>query len=113
MANPLDDIPFESQKKFMTEYLDMWPYPPQTLYKVKQCVNALYDGKQQSCEVLEVDCSLIRVVFQVSKVLEPDSFCLLVVFVQDVRLCDSLHVVMFRATNTRSGSTEGPGALST
>ncbi|XP_028289288.1 histone-lysine N-methyltransferase SETDB1-B-like [Parambassis ranga] len=67
LANPLDDIPVKSQKQFMAEYLEVWPYPPQTLYKVEQCVNVLYNGKQQKCEVLEVDCSLIRVVFQSDK----------------------------------------------
>ncbi|XP_050923640.1 histone-lysine N-methyltransferase SETDB1-B isoform X1 [Lates calcarifer] len=64
LEEPLDDIPDNTHKDFMKEYVKSWPYPPQTQYRVGQIINAEFEGVQQKCEVLVVDCSLIQVVFQ-------------------------------------------------
>ncbi|XP_040909507.1 histone-lysine N-methyltransferase SETDB1-B-like [Toxotes jaculatrix] len=64
LTDPLDDIPDITHKNFMKEYLDSWPDPPQTQYKVGQLIDAEFDGVQQRCEVQVVDSSLIQVVFQ-------------------------------------------------
>lgn len=61
----LDDIPGGLHKHFMEQYMKDWPYPHLTKYRVGQSLNAEYLGEQQSCEVQEIDCSLIQVVFQV------------------------------------------------
>lgn len=66
VTDPLDDIPDECHRNFMKAYLKNWPYPPQTQYKVGQIINAEYNGNQEKCEVMKVDCSLVQVVYQVS-----------------------------------------------
>lgn len=64
LDNPLDDIPDENHREFMREYLRVWPYPPQTQYKVGQSLKAEYEGVMQKCEVVAVDSSLIEVIFE-------------------------------------------------
>ncbi|XP_037831740.1 histone-lysine N-methyltransferase SETDB1-A [Kryptolebias marmoratus] len=64
LEDALDDIPDENHRLYMREYLKAWPYPLVTQYKVGQTLNADYNGVQQKCEVLEVDNSLIYVVFK-------------------------------------------------
>nr|XP_046273564.1 uncharacterized protein LOC124074563 isoform X2 [Scatophagus argus] len=64
LADPLDDIPNDIHKNFMKEYLKVWPYPPRMRYTVGDIINAELNGFQQKCEVLKVDCSLIKVIFQ-------------------------------------------------
>ncbi|KAM9340202.1 histone-lysine N-methyltransferase SETDB1-A [Symphorus nematophorus] len=64
LADPLDDIGDDSHKNFLKEYIKSWPYPPQIQYRVGQIINAELNGVQQTCEVLEVDCSLIQVLFR-------------------------------------------------
>lgn len=63
LADPFEDILDEVHKAFMKDYVKVWPYPPQTHYKVGQKVNAELNGVQQRCEVKVVDCSLIQVDF--------------------------------------------------
>ncbi|XP_043994113.1 histone-lysine N-methyltransferase SETDB1-A-like [Gambusia affinis] len=67
LDNPLDDIPDEIHREFMKEYLKVWPYPPQTQYKVGQTIKADYEGVMQKCEVTAVDCSLVEVIFESDK----------------------------------------------
>ncbi|XP_070703085.1 histone-lysine N-methyltransferase SETDB1-B-like [Pempheris klunzingeri] len=64
LPDPLDDVPDEAYKKFLKDYMKVWPYPPQTHYRVGQTINAELNGVQQRCEVLVVDSSLIEVVFE-------------------------------------------------
>ncbi|CAJ1083280.1 histone-lysine N-methyltransferase SETDB1-A [Xyrichtys novacula] len=64
LEDPLDDIPDGSHKDFMRTYVASWPYPSQTSYRVGQVLEAEYENVQQKCKVLEVHCSLIRVVFE-------------------------------------------------
>ncbi|KAM6974355.1 histone-lysine N-methyltransferase SETDB1-B-like [Tautogolabrus adspersus] len=64
LKNPLDDIPDGAHKDFLKVYLESLPFPPQTSYRVGQMLNAEFEGVQQKCEVVEIDSSLIRVVFQ-------------------------------------------------
>ncbi|XP_013885928.1 histone-lysine N-methyltransferase SETDB1-A [Austrofundulus limnaeus] len=63
LEDPLDDIPDENHRSYMRGYLKSWPYPPLTQYKVGQMVKVHYNDALEKCEVLEIDCSLIRVVF--------------------------------------------------
>lgn len=63
LENPLDDILDEKHKLFMQNYLKKWPYPPMTQYHVGQTVNVERNGFLQRCKVLEIDCSLMEVVF--------------------------------------------------
>ncbi|XP_014910137.1 histone-lysine N-methyltransferase SETDB1-B-like isoform X1 [Poecilia latipinna] len=67
LDNPLDDIPDEIHRNFMKEYLEDWPYPPQTQYKVGQAIKADYKGVMQKCEIIAVDCSLVEVIFESDK----------------------------------------------
>ncbi|XP_033492495.1 uncharacterized protein LOC117263338 [Epinephelus lanceolatus] len=61
LEDPLDDIPDGNHKDFMRRYMEAWPYPPLTQYRVGQTVNAELDGVLQRCEVLVVDCSLMEI----------------------------------------------------
>ncbi|KAM4539701.1 histone-lysine N-methyltransferase SETDB1-B-like [Odontesthes bonariensis] len=63
LADPLGDISNEVHRNYVREYLNRWPFPPQTQYKVGQILNAEYNGIQEKCEVLAVDCSLIHICF--------------------------------------------------
>ncbi|XP_072226872.1 uncharacterized protein [Leuresthes tenuis] len=63
LKDPLGDISNESHRNYLREYLKRWPFPPQTQYKVGQTLNAEYNGSQEKCEVLAVDCSLIHISF--------------------------------------------------
>lgn len=62
----LQDIPESLHKHFIKRYLNDWPNPHLTYYKVGQTVNIELDGAQQKCKVQVVDCSLMQVIFQVS-----------------------------------------------
>ncbi|KAM4591571.1 histone-lysine N-methyltransferase SETDB1-B-like [Odontesthes bonariensis] len=64
LEDALDDIQDDAHRCFMKQYLETWPYPHLTHYKVGQCINVEVNAVQQKCEVEEVDCSLIQVVFQ-------------------------------------------------
>nr|XP_020441691.1 histone-lysine N-methyltransferase SETDB1-A-like [Monopterus albus]XP_020441692.1 histone-lysine N-methyltransferase SETDB1-A-like [Monopterus albus]XP_020441693.1 histone-lysine N-methyltransferase SETDB1-A-like [Monopterus albus]XP_020441694.1 histone-lysine N-methyltransferase SETDB1-A-like [Monopterus albus]XP_020441695.1 histone-lysine N-methyltransferase SETDB1-A-like [Monopterus albus] len=64
LTDPLEDIEDDAHRKFMRQYLKVWPFPPVTQYRQGQQINAELNGTQQMCEVLTVDCSLIEVVFQ-------------------------------------------------
>lgn len=63
LENPLDDILDEKHKLFMQNYIKKWPYPPMTQYHVGQTVNVERNGFLQRSKVLEIDCSLMEVVF--------------------------------------------------
>ncbi|XP_065326711.1 dual specificity protein kinase CLK2 isoform X4 [Pelmatolapia mariae] len=63
LENPLDDILDEKHKLFMQTYIKKWPYPPMTQYHVGQTVNVERNGFLQRSKVLEIDCSLMEVVF--------------------------------------------------
>ncbi|KAF7210929.1 histone-lysine N-methyltransferase SETDB1-A [Nothobranchius furzeri] len=67
LADPLDDIPDNNHREFMRDYLRQWPFPAQTHYRVGQKMRALYNGTQEKVEVLQVDCSLIEVIFEVDQ----------------------------------------------
>ncbi|XP_026156152.1 histone-lysine N-methyltransferase SETDB1-B-like [Mastacembelus armatus] len=64
LEDVLEDIPDSPHKFFMKQYLNDWPYPHLTQYRVGQSFNVDLNGVQQRCEVQVVDCSLIKVVFQ-------------------------------------------------
>ncbi|XP_041663979.1 histone-lysine N-methyltransferase SETDB1-A-like [Cheilinus undulatus] len=64
LKDSLDDIPDGVYKDFMREYFRLWPFPPQTSYRVGQTLNVEFEGVQQKCEVLALDSSLITIVFQ-------------------------------------------------
>ncbi|CAK6949219.1 histone-lysine N-methyltransferase SETDB1-A-like isoform X2 [Scomber scombrus] len=64
LTDPLDDIPDGTHKYFMRDYMKAWPYPPQTQYSVGRTVNVELNGAQKKCEVVQIDSSLIQVVFQ-------------------------------------------------
>ncbi|XP_070778265.1 histone-lysine N-methyltransferase SETDB1-B-like [Enoplosus armatus] len=65
LTDPLDDIPDGTHKNFLMDYIKAWPYLPLIQYRVGQIINVELNGVQQRCEVQEVDCSLIQVVFQI------------------------------------------------
>ncbi|KAG7499817.1 hypothetical protein JOB18_000492 [Solea senegalensis] len=64
LTEPLDDIVDKVHRAFMKDYLESWPHPPQAYYKRGQVIKAEFNGVQQECEVRQVDCSLIEVVFK-------------------------------------------------
>ncbi|KAG7225489.1 hypothetical protein INR49_027484 [Caranx melampygus] len=59
-----EDIPESPHKHFIKRYLNDWPYPHLTYYRVGQTVNIELAGAHQKCEVQVVDCSLMQVTFQ-------------------------------------------------
>lgn len=63
LPDPLDDIRNEEHKSFMREYLQRMPYPPHTQFRVSQKIKVLRDGALESCTVLQLDCSLMEVVY--------------------------------------------------
>ncbi|KAM9737974.1 uncharacterized protein ACNS7B_013488 [Menidia menidia] len=63
LEDPLDDIPNETYRIFMREYLSRWPFPSQLCCAVGETLKAEHNGEQQKCEVLSVDSSLIHVSF--------------------------------------------------
>ncbi|XP_041663968.1 histone-lysine N-methyltransferase SETDB1-A-like isoform X2 [Cheilinus undulatus] len=63
LENALDDLPAGPHKSFMTRYLRDWPYPHLTLYKVGQNITVELEGAQQRCDVVEIDSSLMQVLF--------------------------------------------------
>lgn len=64
LADPLDDIRDEEHKNFMKEYLQRMPYPPHTQFRVGQKIKVLRDEALQPCTVLQLDCSLMEVVYE-------------------------------------------------
>ncbi|XP_062266088.1 histone-lysine N-methyltransferase SETDB1-B-like [Platichthys flesus] len=70
VCRPLEDVleslPDDNHRCFMKRYLRDWPFPHSTQYKVGQTVHVELNGVQTSCEVQEVDCSLILVKFETS-----------------------------------------------
>ncbi|XP_034455204.1 histone-lysine N-methyltransferase SETDB1-B-like [Hippoglossus hippoglossus] len=74
VCRPLEDVleslPDDHHKCFMKRYLRDWPFPHSTQYKAGQTVHVELNGVQQSCEVQEVDCSLILVLFEKSQLEE-------------------------------------------
>lgn len=65
VKDPLEDIQDDRHRSFIKQYLKEWPYPPQSRYKEGQVLKVERQGTMQNCEVLLVDSSLIKVVFQV------------------------------------------------
>ncbi|XP_041665533.1 histone-lysine N-methyltransferase SETDB1-B-like [Cheilinus undulatus] len=63
LENALDDLPAGPHKSFMTRYLRDWPYPHLTLYKAGQNIAVELEGAQQRCDVVEIDSSLMQVLF--------------------------------------------------
>lgn len=88
VENPLDDILDEKHKLFMQNYLKKWPYPPMTQYHVGQTVNVERNGFLQRCKVLEIDCSLMEVVFLVCSILSCSCFFKILLYL--FQLCDLL-----------------------
>lgn len=68
VTDPLDDIPDGTHKDFIRDYMKAWPYPPLSQYSVGRPVNIELNGVLKKCEVVQVDSSLIQVVFQVSTI---------------------------------------------
>ncbi|XP_060948666.1 histone-lysine N-methyltransferase SETDB1-B-like [Limanda limanda] len=68
VCRPLEDVleglPDNNHRCFMKRYLKDWPFPHSTQYKAGQTVHVELNGVQTSCEVQEVDCSLIMVEFE-------------------------------------------------
>ncbi|XP_071394128.1 histone-lysine N-methyltransferase SETDB1-B-like [Centroberyx affinis] len=64
LKNVLEDIPDNCHRNFIEEYLKVWPNPPLTQYMVGQIINVELNGVQRSCQVQQVDCSLVHVTFQ-------------------------------------------------
>lgn len=121
VTDPLDDIPDVIHKKFMKGYLKDWPNLPQTQYSVGRIIHVELNGIQKKCEVLQVDCSLVQVVFQVSYIkycsldyylqLLYKKYKILFVFIKNVRFI-VICVIIFRKLNTGNGYTEAPYAWS-
>lgn len=63
LQNSLDDIRDEVHKSFIEEYLERLPYPPQTQFRVGQKLRVELNGVLEPCCVLQVDSSLMEVVF--------------------------------------------------
>ncbi|KAJ0055070.1 hypothetical protein NL108_008998 [Boleophthalmus pectinirostris] len=63
LSTPLDDIRDEAHKNFMKEYLERMPFPPQTQFRIEQCIKVQCDGVMEPCTVLQIDSSLMEVVF--------------------------------------------------
>ncbi|KAM3596270.1 uncharacterized protein V6R79_011488 [Siganus canaliculatus] len=63
----LDDVTHTHHRLFMEKYLNDWPCSHLTNYIVGQSLNVELDGVQQKCEVMQVDSSLMQVVFQVDQ----------------------------------------------
>lgn len=64
LPDPLDDIRDEEHKRFMKEYLQRMPYPPHTQFRVGQRIKVERDGVLESCSVLLLDCSLMKVAYE-------------------------------------------------
>ncbi|XP_026045612.1 histone-lysine N-methyltransferase SETDB1-B-like isoform X1 [Astatotilapia calliptera] len=67
LENIADDIPEGPHKDFIEHYLNKWPYPQLTQYRLGQTLNAELNGVLQKCEVQIIDCSLMQVIFQESE----------------------------------------------
>ncbi|XP_005744888.1 histone-lysine N-methyltransferase SETDB1-B-like [Pundamilia nyererei] len=67
LENVADDIPEGPHKDFIEHYLNKWPYPQLTQYRLGQTLNAELNGVLQKCEVQIIDCSLMQVIFQESE----------------------------------------------
>lgn len=66
MTDPFGDVVHSAHREFLEEYLKSWPNPLQTHFEKGRLIRAEFEGEMQKCEVLEVDCSLIYVIFEVS-----------------------------------------------
>ncbi|CAL8298168.1 unnamed protein product [Lota lota] len=64
LVDPWADISEDAHQRFIKEYLKVWPYPPIAHYFVDQKLNVDCEGVQRACEVLHIDCSLMRVLFK-------------------------------------------------
>ncbi|KAM9364014.1 histone-lysine N-methyltransferase SETDB1-B-like [Pholidichthys leucotaenia] len=67
LEDVLEDIPESPHKDFIKEYLKDWPYPHLTQYKSGEFLNVELNGVLQKCEVQEIDCSLMKVLFPESE----------------------------------------------
>ncbi|XP_061680453.1 histone-lysine N-methyltransferase SETDB1-B-like isoform X2 [Syngnathoides biaculeatus] len=63
LDDPTDDIANTSHRDFVKEYLRIWPHPPLTQCKNGQSLNVELNGVQHNCVVLQLDCSLMQVLF--------------------------------------------------
>ncbi|XP_028317198.1 histone-lysine N-methyltransferase SETDB1-B-like [Gouania willdenowi] len=63
LDDSLDDLMESTHKTFMAQYLQNWPYPHLTQYRTGQNLNVLVNEELQNCEVLNIDCSLMEVIF--------------------------------------------------
>ncbi|KAM4630834.1 histone-lysine N-methyltransferase SETDB1-A isoform 2-T2 [Polymixia lowei] len=59
-----EDIMCSPHKEFIKDYLNVWPYPAMAQYKQEQKLNVEFEGVLKKCEVEQIDCSLIHIVFQ-------------------------------------------------
>lgn len=66
VSDSLDDITDSMHQDFMRGYMQAWPCPPLTQYSVGRNIHVVLNGVQKRCEVVQVDCSLMQVVFEVS-----------------------------------------------
>ncbi|CAL9691682.1 unnamed protein product [Knipowitschia caucasica] len=61
LPEPLDDIRDEEHKKFMKEYVERMPYPPQTQFREGQVIKVRHNGELKSCTVVRLDSSLMEI----------------------------------------------------
>ncbi|XP_016896503.1 histone-lysine N-methyltransferase SETDB1-A-like isoform X2 [Cynoglossus semilaevis] len=64
LTDPFGDVVHSAHREFLEEYLKSWPNPLQTHFEKGRLIRAEFEGEMQKCEVLEVDCSLIYVIFE-------------------------------------------------
>ncbi|KAJ3609592.1 hypothetical protein NHX12_024112 [Muraenolepis orangiensis] len=65
LEDPLVDIAEDAHRRFIREYLKVWPHPPMAHGPhVDQKLYVEHQGVQRACQVLRIDCSLIDVLFK-------------------------------------------------
>ncbi|XP_056153989.1 histone-lysine N-methyltransferase SETDB1-A [Lampris incognitus] len=64
LKNVWDDIPDCTHSHFIQDYLTVWPYPPLVEYRIGDEISAEFEGVQKKCDVKQIDCNLVHVIFQ-------------------------------------------------
>ncbi|KAG7276446.1 hypothetical protein CRUP_014105 [Coryphaenoides rupestris] len=64
LGDPGADIPGDAHRRFIGEYLKLWPHPPMAQYNEGHTLNVECEGVQRTCKVLQTDCSLMQVFFR-------------------------------------------------
>jgi len=66
VEDPAADIAGDAHRRFIGEYLKLWPQPPMAHFIEGHTLNVECDGVQKTCKVLKTDYSLMQVCFPVS-----------------------------------------------